>query len=162
MVDVASIRALENKLLLYSDHRGDPSPECEVWCDDLCKQTFGITSAETEFQWPIDFDVMEKEGRPECWDFYRAYHAHEARFDTSELDAPGRVELLTKLGLDFTDDNGQPLRCLARFFRAAEAAAKRMNGFSTSLPTLEQISVSSFGDAMAADAQAFLAKKRRS
>ncbi len=84
------------------------------------------------------------------------------RFEVSALNERDQLRRLLELGLDFSDGKGEALRCMPYFARAAEAAAKRSKGFDTKMPTLEEVSVSSFGERMQEEAQAVMRAKKGS
>jgi hypothetical protein len=66
--------------------------------------------------------------------------------------------LLGLMGLDFSDERGQPLRCTKHLARAAEAAAM---GIAGRLPDGKAAELEKFEDGLTRDREAFLAKKRR-
>jgi hypothetical protein len=160
MRDIPGILDVEDKILLYSNTRGEPDFATRDQVAALCKQVFGIDQKETEFQFPPGFFELE-ETDPESWKVWNQYHEHEAPFETSKLNPQEQVIRLRELGLDFSAENGQPLRCLPYFARAAEAAAKRMKSYNTKLPTQDEVSVSAFENKLAAEAEAFLKSKSK-
>jgi hypothetical protein len=69
------------------------------------------------------------------------------------------MAVLAMMGLDFSDERGQPLRCTKHLVRVAEAAAR---GTAGKLPDREAAELEKFEDALTRDREAFLARKRSS
>jgi hypothetical protein len=65
---------------------------------------------------------------------------------------------LQKMGLDFSDDRGQPLRCTQRMCRVAEAAVKGIKG---KLPDMGSIGLVQWEEKLKQESENFLAKKRK-
>jgi hypothetical protein len=152
MRDVPGVADIERKVGLYSNARGELEHSLEDRVNALCREIFGVSSPETEFQYPPDFDHLSDEKR---WPIEWQRDQHEEQFETATLGQADQVALLLRLGLDFSNGEGDPLRCLPHFARAAEAAAKQMKGFTTKMPTQEEASNAAFEDKLAAEAAAF-------
>ena len=118
MRDLPGIRDLEAKILLNSNRRGELEPHFEDAVDARCREIFGVSGPETEFVWPPQFYDL-KEDQQEYWDVLDCYHEHEDQFETPKLDPESRMRRLRELGLDFANDDGQPLRCLSYFTSSA-------------------------------------------
>jgi hypothetical protein len=160
VIDLRGVRDLENKLVLYSDRRGDLTHECEAWCDDLCREIFGVATDDTEFVLPPEYYELSELDHA-YWSILDARDRHEARFRTKYLSTREQVDAFAPLGLDFADDHGDPLRCVKRFARPAEAAARNITGIGARMPERAQIAVQTFEDAITKEAQAFLTNKRK-
>jgi hypothetical protein len=156
MLDLPGFRDAEDKLLIYSSTRGDIPPEMEEMLERLCLSTFGVTFAATKFEWPEDYWHFEADSleryRIENW-----FEEHERRFETTDLSEEEAVAVLKRLGLDFTDDQGHPLRCTRPLSRSAEAVAK---GICGKMPDRSAASLSSWENKMATDAQNYLRGRR--
>ncbi|MGB8276842.1 MAG: hypothetical protein WCF20_02745 [Methylovirgula sp.] len=127
MLNVPGFQALEDKLLIYSSLHGEVPPEVEKVACELSIKTFGVTHEDIEFEIPDeywDYDVSS----PECARIEKDYEEYESRFETTDISDEEVAEVLKRLGLDFYDDRGFPLRCTRWFSRQAEAAAKGIKG----------------------------------
>lgn len=82
---------------------------------------------------------------------------HEQRFETNDCSDDEAVEILLRLGLDFRDERGFPLRCVRLFRRQAEAAAKGIVG---NMPECEAVSLKQWETTLEADARSFLKRRR--
>jgi hypothetical protein len=158
--DLAGVAQLEDKLLLYSDHHGAPSHECRDAAETLCRDIFGVSSPDAEFPYPETFWDLHKND-PARWEIEDQREEHEDQFETLALAAEDQVAVLMKLGLDFTAADGRPLRCVVLFARAAEAAAKKLPGFDSRMPSPEEADAISFETNLAAEAAAFQKGKRK-
>jgi hypothetical protein len=160
MRDVTGVAQLEDKLLLYSDHHGKPSVECQEEADRICRDIFGICSSDAEFVYPDNYWSLP----PNSFERYKIeddYEEHEDRFTSPRLDPEGQVAFLLAFGLDFTAAHGSALRCTRIFARAAEVAARDLPGFKTKLPSPEDVSANAFATRLAVDVAAFQKRKRR-
>jgi hypothetical protein len=89
----------------------------------------------------------------------QAFAEYDRQFETGDdLTDDEAMEALLHLGLDFSDDRGQPLRCTKRMSRPAEMAAKGIKG---KMPERRDADLAKWSDAMQQDAAKFLAKKRK-
>lgn len=160
MRDVSGIRALDDKILLYSDRKGKIDPYLQEELEELCRSIFGIADCDTLFIWPENACNLNENDHA-YWEIMDLAIAHEKQFEIPLLDLDARVIKFLELGLDFRGTDGQPLRCLAHMMRSAEAAAKHLKGFATKLPTAEEIAIASFEERLTADAVAFAKVKRQ-
>lgn len=95
--------------------------------DELSKQVFGITEAETDFIFPENYSSLI-EGSHEKNTINNAFRKHEESYSTAKVSDEEAVKILLELRIDFRDINGHPLR-LTRFFKKqAEAASKGIKG----------------------------------
>lgn len=144
---------LENQLILRSDSRGRTVPGIE---DRYIERLFGVQRGDT-FRWyPDDFDDLpaNEQNRIDA-----EIDAYEEQFETgSDLTDDETVEVLLKVGLDFRDERGHPLRCTKFLARQAEAAARGLCG---RLPDVEQAEADRFGSKLAAEAEAFMKGKQK-
>ena len=138
MRDLPAVSELERVLLLYSDDL----PRVEQQVSDVSLKLFGITNADTIF---YDDDAEAPEGSAARDRFEERWDQHEERFDSPAMTDDEAMDLLQALGLDFSDDRGQPLRCTKYLMRLAEAAAK---GIAGKMPDRGEISVERFDDRM--------------
>lgn len=154
MLALPGFRTLEDKLLIYSRHRGAIPPDVEQAANELSLQTFGITQADTEFEWPEECEEFSEE-----WErTQKQYERYECRFETTNLSEEDTVVSLKRLGFDFSDDRGIPLRCTKLFNRQAEAAAK---GFKGRMPDRTSIGIEQWENNLQAAARAFIEKRPR-
>ena len=154
--DLPGARKLEDKLFLYTSMSGVLPPEIEDMVLTFCQATFGLNPADTKFQWPDEYWDYEEDS-PERWRIERRRAAHEARFETTRLSHAEAMVVLKRLGLDFSDDRGEPLRCTPHLSRAAEAAAK---GIAGKMPDRAAANLASWEDQVRAEAERFARKKR--
>lgn len=156
LIDLPGFQAIEDKLLIYSSIRGELNPELEFLINELSVKTFGIVASETFFQdppgyedWPLWSDERQEADARFC--------DHEESFDTGGACDDEAVTILLKLGLDFRDARGSPLRCTKFFCRQAEAAAKGTQG---KMPDRAAAGLQSWADALERDARQHMSKKR--
>jgi hypothetical protein len=154
--ELPGFRELEDRLLLYWSAHGVLPPELENAINELSERTFGILRDETLFALPARYSDLprwsdERQQIEDAWD------EHEAQFETADATDDEAVAILTKLGLDFTDDRGQPLRCTKLMCRQAEAAAKGIMG---RLPDRSSAALSRFETGLVEAARRFMKDKR--
>ncbi len=120
VLNLPGFREIEDKFILYQSRSGHLPPEVESACEELSLKTFGTTRSATQFEWPDDYWDSD-EYSPERDRIQRWFSEFERRFETEDLADDDRAAVLKRLGLDFTDDRGDPLRCIRVFSRQAEA-----------------------------------------
>jgi hypothetical protein len=132
MRELPQIQTLERRLLLYGD---DPN-HVETLIEEASLELFGMRPSD-----PV-------------------YREHETKYLASQQPTDDMMMgvLLGLMGLDFSDERGQPLRCTKHLARAAEAAAM---GIAGRLPDGKAAELEKFEDGLTRDREAFLAKKRR-
>jgi hypothetical protein len=152
--DLPGIRKLEDHLLLFSDdpHRIDDEVA------EVSRQLFAIEPKEVRHDLPDEFwDLPDYSD--ERYRITVAHAKHENQFATSDRLSPERtVEVLATLGVDFLDDQGQPLRCTKRLGRVAEAAARGLKG---KLPDRGVANLHQWEESMKKAVDAFMARKRK-
>ncbi len=169
MIEIPSIRALETKLLLHSNPRREMSPEADDWCDELCRELFGVSMVDLRFKWPEEYWDLPKfpVPSPERDEIERHAYQHDVAFMTKDEGAASQASLLKDLGLDFYDDGGDPLLCLPRFAEVAEAAARGYQDFGVRLPSRDlipdpdQLNAAAIEHKLKRDVAAFQAARRR-
>jgi hypothetical protein len=154
--DLPGFLGLEDALRL-APLRGPMSPELEDRVDELSRKTFGVTRAATEFVFPDEYEDYGPYDH-ERFEIECKADDHERQYETAQLDRDQRVQRLRELGFDFTNSSGQPLQSIDLFARQAEAVAKRRMGH---MPDLAAASHERFASQIAAEAEAFLARKRK-
>lgn len=117
---------------------------------------FGIVEADTEFEWADEYYSFT-EGSAERWRIERWAAEHERRFKTPPLSDGDKAPVLKRLGLDFTDGSGNPLRCTRGLARQAEAAAKGLMG---TMPRAEVADLADWEAKLGAEVRAHMARKR--
>jgi hypothetical protein len=95
--------------------------------DRLSRSTFGVVRADTVFVFPDGYHDLP-DWSNEKWAVTRRYHKFEDQFETSNATDDEMVATLLKIGFDFRDERGNPLRCTKSFARQAEAAGKGIMG----------------------------------
>jgi hypothetical protein len=124
VLDLPGVRELEDCLLLYGNHPGRLEDEV----DRVSRQLFGIAYQDTQFDMPDAYWDLP-EFSPERIKLDVAFDDYKEQFETGEeLADDEAMEALKRLGLDFSDERGQPLRCTKRMSRPAEMAAKGIKG----------------------------------
>lgn len=154
MLSIPAVSVLERHLLLYgADH-----PETAREAISVCCDLFGIEPSETEYEMPARYWTLSNYD-PEKIRFYNLSIDYENQFETcDDLTDDETAEVLKRLGLDFSDDRGHPLRCTKLFSRVAEFAAKGRKG---KLPDQGAIQLSKFEDSLKRQRDAYLANKRK-
>lgn len=155
MKDHPRIQLLERKLLLGSHPGRANTPELDSLIDDVSTELFGITSAETEFKQPIDYDELPMQQQ---WAVDHQYDEHETPFDAVDLAPDEIVPVLKRLGLDFTSDQGQPLLCIKILSRQALAAARGIMG---RMPDPADFQAKGFENWLKSEAEAFTSRRRK-
>lgn len=156
LLDLPDFQKAEDRLLLYTSHRGEISTELRDFIDELSKRTFGITVIDTLFEYPQGWNDLP-EWSAEWEEIEDRFDAHEDQFETSDANIDEAVEILLRLGLDFRDLRGAPLRCTKFFCRQAEAAAKGIMG---KMPDRAAAGLESWERSLKRDAERHLKKKR--
>jgi hypothetical protein len=154
VIDLPGVRDLERRLLLY----GDDPHRVEDEVAHVARQLFGIDHQDTDFKVPEEYWGYS-ENSIERGRINALYRIHEEQFETGEhLTDDEAMVILGRLGLDFSDDRGQPLRCTKLMSRPAEAAAR---GISGKMPDRDVAGLTQWEDALKRDSEAFLTKKRK-
>jgi hypothetical protein len=152
--DLPGVSELEDRLLLYGTDPGRRE-DISVW---VSRDLFGIGKFETRFQYHRSVDEITDPFEYQAVEQLRV--AHESNFETGDhLTDDEIMSVMVELGLDFSDDRGQPLRCTKELCRPAEAALKGIMG--ARMQDLAEVKLENWGDNLEREAQAFLAKKRR-
>lgn len=121
------------------------------------QKLFGIIEDDTFFNLPDAYWQYE-EGSPEKEHLDDLELEYEEQFETGDdLTDDETCVVLSRLGLDFSDERGNPLLCTKRLSRCAEAAAKGIRG---TMPDKESVALEKLENSFAREAEAFLAKKR--
>jgi hypothetical protein len=154
--DLPGFRELEDRLLIYGPAHGAMPPDLENAINVLSERTFGVLHDETLFTLPAGYDDLP-EWSEKRWQIDDAWESHERQFDTAEATDDEAVAILAKLGLDFMDERGQPLRCTKLMCRQAEAAAKGIMGH---LPDRAEADLSRFESSLEQAARQFMQDKR--
>lgn len=158
--DIPSIVVLERKLL-FTNLPSQLDAELEGLVDRISIEIFGITVEQTQFQFPENYDDLPRNS-DEWLLINDVYGEHEQHYITSDCGDEDAAVILMLLGLDFYDENGNPLRCIRYLKRQAEIAAKGKMG---KLPDMTAIYEARREDGMTAKAQreadAFQRKKHR-
>ena len=157
--NLPGVAALERALLWGLTRRGPTSAEVDHEVNIVSEQLFGITRQDTEYSWPDgDPPVRAIEDPWRISDVERRHLEYEQRFKTTDLSDEEAVVVLRGLGLDFTDEQGRPLRCTTFLSRQAEAAAK---GIAGKLPDPVAANVHLWETGLTEARDAFMANKRR-
>ncbi|MFI5411308.1 hypothetical protein [Kaistia sp. UC242_56] len=155
MKDHPRIQLLERKLLLGSHPGRANPPELDRLIDEVSIELFGITSADTEFKGPADYDELPMQRQ---WAVDHQYDEYETPFDAVDLAPDQIVPALKRHGLDFTSERGQPLLCTKILSRQAIAAAKGIMG---RMPDPADFQVKGFENWLQREAEAFTSRRRR-
>jgi hypothetical protein len=150
-LDIPGMRSIEDRMPFRS---GVVAPELQKDADEVSRQTFGITRNNTWSDYPDDFESLSdsrKIAANEKWD------RHERRFETTDLPDDKRRDVLKRLGIDFSDERGWPLRCIRLFDRQVEAASKHIVG---KMPDRDSIRAAKWGSNFEADAHTWQKKRR--
>jgi hypothetical protein len=154
MADLPAIRTLEDRLLLYAGDRARIEDEVKL----ASREVFGIEEADTLFEWPTEYWGYPEDSH-ESAEMCAAWDKHEEQFESGDdLTDDETMELMARLGLGFSDDRGQPLRCTKHLARVAEAAAKGILG---RMPDRAFAKLANWEDALTKERDAFLSKKRK-
>lgn len=149
LLDLPGFRALEDKFVIFPG-----IPLDEPWCADLSLKTFGLTRIDTLYLGGYEPDDLSDAE-------YKSHRgnraAHDSKFETANVDDFKRVEILKRLGLDFTNDYGKPLKCTAAFCRQAELAIKQLRWKPADVLGRVEVMSARLED----EAAAWLAAKRR-
>ena len=156
VIDLPNFQRMEDKLWINPPVRGILSPDVEAFANSLSKETFGIVENDTLFENPEGYNDFPEwsEERQEIDDLY---YEHENQFETADSTDDEAVEILLRLGLDFRDSRGFPLRCIKLFCRQAEASAKGIIG---KMPDRAAISLASWTETLERDAKKHMNRKR--
>ena len=155
IIDLPGVRVLEDRLLLSGRDRGHHEDMIALVSRDL----FGVGHFELQFKTPDEYRDLPSYAVREHLQLEKLWMVHENQFETgNDLTDDETVEVMARLGFDFTDDQGRPLRCTKFMSRPVEAAAKRIMG---RLPDREEIQIRKFEADLEKDRDAFLAKRRK-
>ena len=152
--DIPSISVLERKLL-FTNLPSQLDAELEGLVDRTSIEIFGITEEQTQFHFPENYDDLPMNS-DKRWQITEDYDEHEQQYITSDYGDEDAAIFLVQLGLDFYDENGNPLRCIRYLKRQAEIAAKGIMG---KLPDMAAINEARQEESMRAEASAFQRKK---
>ena len=152
ILELPTIRELEGRLLL---NQREPHVVEELAVRGA-QTLFGITDNDTLFDVPKHYDDLP-EGSPEVERINEEWNKWDAQFETEGLTDDQQMDVLKRLGLDFSDNRGLPLRCTRYMAWVAEAAAK---GIAGNLPDKDAAALSRFEDTITLARDNFLAKKR--
>ncbi len=126
------------------------------FADVISIEIFGITESDTLFKIPSGYDDLPGWSQ-ELAEINDSWDLHEEQFETANATDDEAVAILLRLGLDFRDERGQPLRCTKLFSRQAEAAAKGIMG---KMPDREGADLESWTTKMMQAAREHMSKKR--
>lgn len=150
--DLPQIRRLEDTIRLSLYNR-DEATKHKI--DDIaaliCNELFGITPEDTEFgfpehYWGLPADSFEKEQIEWQAD------DHDDTYETLQMTDDEVVEFFRGFGLDFRNDEGQPLLCTKTICRVVESVVKGRKG---RLPDWQEVDAQSWGDSLERDAKAW-------
>lgn len=118
LLDLPGFREFEDRILAH-----DPRWPWHEYSDPLSIQTFDVAYGETLYyeglepqdDWSADLVRSFTQGKR---DFENKLEVHRAVYDED------RIAILLRLGIDFRDDHGKPLRCTKAFCRQAEFAIR--------------------------------------
>jgi hypothetical protein len=145
----------ERKLLLNPLRNGEITPILIDYFNKLSTNLFGVTRDQTFFKYPPSFENLLP-GTAEWWSFRSAAEEYESMFITDNgTDDEAAYDLLM-MGVDFRDDQGNPLRCTKLFGRQANAAALKIMG---SLPDSDALRLSTWANKLEDEAKLHLAGK---
>jgi hypothetical protein len=175
--DLPQVKDLEAHLLISTPVRGPLDPGAEQWAYQLAEKIFGVSRHEAVFGFaenlfvydePADDEELEYGVDDEEGDFeddeveedeapdHSGVASYQAKLHTLQATDDEVVEILRPLGLDFTDERGQPLRCTRLMAVQAEVAAR---GIAGKMPNQADISLTQWEDKLARDAEAFKTRK---
>lgn len=147
------VREVEDAILL----RGINDPDTALKIVELSRKLFGIAPIDVEFDLP-DAYWDYPENSPERIAIWNEYVDYDDQFVTGDhLQDVEAMEELLKLGVDFSDHRGQPLKCTKALAMVAEAAARGIKG---QMPDAEEASVESWEDSLASQAEEFQRRRR--
>src|SRR5262249_15625853 len=110
--DLPGVGELELFILGHAPPRGYGIRYFEDQADEVSKKLFGLTRNDTMFRFPDDFESLPEfsEEAIRIWNKYCDFE-ETSDDERDDLTDDEMVEMLKELGLDFTDERGQPLRC---------------------------------------------------
>lgn len=144
----------ESDLLLDWNVYGIALPGTLERLNELSKATFGIVEADTNFVFPKNFNglpIIEREA------LRRDFEKNQSLYETAKVTDESAIVILLRLGFDFRDERGFPLRLTSYFKRQAEAAAKGIMGV---IPNLETIGHRNWEINIAKDAKKFMENRK--
>lgn len=123
LLDRPGIRQIEDRLLC--SYRAEP-PLGGTVADDASLASFDIVYSKTlpppcPWEWE-SLNLREQD------DYLQQALRWEAQFEVADMDDFERVRVLKRMGWDFSDEYGKPLKVTAAFCRQAEAASKGLLG----------------------------------
>ena len=157
MLGMPGFQRVEDLFLLYLPRGKDLPSLLEDVVNAVSLETFGIRAVDIEFKFPNKFWGLPDTSE-ERWEIEDRWQDHEEQFDSDHKGPDHAVEVLLSLGFDFRDNRGHPMRSVLHFARQAEAAVK---GIAGRIPDRATIQSEAWGDAIAREAERFLATKRR-
>ena len=131
--DLPGIDRLEDKLLLYRNRYEGIE---EDFSEKAALELFGVSQADVGHAWCLQADL----------------------FTAFELTDDETMDAMLKLGIDFSDARGQPLRCTLYLAPAAELAAR---GIAGHLPDQDQAALNRISSNLEREREAFMSRKRR-
>ncbi|MDH7786711.1 hypothetical protein QBD01_002732 [Ochrobactrum sp. 19YEA23] len=149
---------IEDNFIIYGRENGQVDPSVEGDLAELSIALFGVNIENTLFRFPDRYWKLSEDSM-DFWDIDKQYEVHESRFQTANASEDETVEILLKLGLDFRDANGWPLRCTRYLCRQAEAAAKGIMG---TLPDTNLLALQVWESALERSAKQFIKLKKKS
>jgi hypothetical protein len=123
---IPSILTVERKLF-FTALPDQLEAELEELVDKTSFDVFGITEKQTKFNFPDDYEYLSSDSERR-WQIDDEFEEHEADYLTAQEGELGSVEVLLRVGVDFRDENGFPLKCTRYLKRQAEIAAKGKMG----------------------------------
>jgi hypothetical protein len=151
------IPALEDRLMMDT-HAGDKDLHgFKRLCNETLFDLFGITHAETLFQYPASYlnKTMSADDREDIED---AAREHEENFVTEAMFDEDRAEYLKNFGWDLYGNNGQPLLITRHVCRVIEAVAKGIAGIA---PEADVVDTKRWAEDMQRQADQFKRKRKQ-
>ena len=150
------ISELEQKLF-FTNLPSQLEVELENQVNAASKYVFGITEDQTKFLYPDNYSDLAKGS--EKWSKVEIdFIEYEEDYLTSYYGDEDTIEILKLLGIDFSDENGNPLRCTRYLKRQAEVAAKGLKGH---LPDITKMKDEDWQKKLEEDAKTFSAIKKK-
>jgi|ERR1051326_1166512 hypothetical protein len=161
LIDLPGMRDLEARKLMNDRARVDDDRDQDLLhrITEFSVKHFGINEWDTRFQFPEDFDQIERDHPYRAYDIEDERDDHERHFLNGNIPVQDHCSYLRHHGIDLTDDNGQPIRLFDRFVRQAEAAIHHICG--ARMPDMEAVRNSNWEAALAESAQQHMKRKAR-
>jgi hypothetical protein len=150
MRDIPSIAELERKLFLFSNMPDQLDVELDSIAERTSMEVFGVTRHQTEFVYPSDYESLSQNSEL-SGQILDDFNQHEEDYLLSDYGDVDAVKILLHcFGIDFRDENGNPMLCVRYLKRQAEIAAKGLKG---KLPDMDSINNANEEGKMLAKAQ---------